>query len=135
MIPKPQTMSQESRREAFDLALRTLPREFEPADVYAWLHRNAPWIDDVWIQGRLVADTVNDRRRQHVPGPRDVLYGRIDGRFERYDPNAHGWWSNAGRPAEGPAATANVARLIVGPATAAPATDRAGAHLRHRKAG
>jgi hypothetical protein len=132
MIPTPQTVTQDSRREAFDLALRTLPREFEPSDVFAWLHRNAPWIDDTWIDGRLVADTVNDRRRQHMPGARDVLYGRPDGRYERYDPNAHGWWSDSGMPAEPPTPTARVTHLLVTPRPSAGRDRRAG---RRRAAG
>ena len=132
MIPKPETQSQETQREAFDLALRTLPREFEPSDIYSWLHRNAAWIDDTWIEGRLVADTVNDRRRRHMPGPRDVLYGRSDGRYERYDPNAHGWWSASGLRAEPPTATATVTRLILTPRPAPSTRDR---RARRRAAG
>src|SRR5437588_12525719 len=138
MIPNPQTITQQGRREAFDLALRTLPRRFQPMDLYAWLHGNAPWVEDVWIEGRLVADTVNDRRRQHMPGPRDLLFGRPDGTFEPYDPNAHGWWSTSGRPAEPPAATATatVTPLVVTPAIGAfNAPSRSRLHVRHRRAG
>jgi hypothetical protein len=133
MIPKPQVLTQESRRRAFDVALRTLPRAFGPSEVYTWMREHASWIEDAWIDGRLAADTVNDPRRQHMPGPRDLLYGRADGRFERYDPTSHGWWSTTGRPTEAPTSTATVTRLMV--ASTASGSSASAKHGRSRRAG
>src|SRR5439155_12421651 len=132
VIPMPQRITQESRREAFDLAVRSLPDEFGPGSVETWLHENAGWIEDVWIEGRLAADTVNDRRRQHMPGPRDVLFGRADGRYERYDPAVPGRWSATGRPEPAGTEPATVTELLVPPASSA--RRRARPHL-HRRAG
>ena len=132
MIPTPQRITQESRREAFDLALRSLPEAFWPGSVGTWLHENAVWVEDVWIEGRLAADTVNDRRRQHMSGPRDLLFGRADGRYERYDPAVHGAWSATGSPEPAGTRAASVTGLLVPPATST--RRRARPHL-HRRAG
>ena len=95
-----ETSEHEARTIAFDTALARLPLVFAAEDVLAWIHDNAGWVEDAWVGSRIIADTVNDRRRQHFPGSRDRLYRRADGRFERYDPAVHGLWSKAGRPAE-----------------------------------
>ena len=56
-----------------------------PDDLLEWVHDNACWVEDTWVEARIIADTVNDPRRQHLPGPRDRLYRRSEGRYERYD--------------------------------------------------
>lgn len=126
-------ITQQDRALAFGRALESVPPVFAAQDVFEWLHSNAEWVEDVWIEGRLAADTVNDHRRQHMPGPRDVLFGRVDGRYERYDPAMHGWWSDLGRPSEAETQGASVTHLIV-PSTAA-GSRTAVRYIRHRKAG
>ena len=100
MIPRPETNEYAARTIAFDLALERLPLVFTSEEVLEWIHDVADWVEDAWVGARIIADTVNDPRRQHFPGARDRLYRRADGRLERYDPAVHGPWSRAGRPAE-----------------------------------
>src|SRR5205823_12017086 len=85
---------------AFDAGLAGLPPVFAPEQVLECVHDNGGRVEVPWVGARIIADTVNDPRRQHFPGSRDLLYRRADGRFERYDPAVHGAWSKAGRPAE-----------------------------------
>ena len=108
MIPRPETSDHEARTIAFDAALADLPLVFAPEQVLEWIHDKAGWVEDPWVGARIIADTVNDPRRQHFPGSRDRLYRRADGRFERYDPAVHGRWSKAGRPVETPPLLADV---------------------------
>jgi hypothetical protein len=98
MVQRPDIQTQRDRLETFDLAVAHQPLAFERADLFRWFHEHASWVEDVWIEGRIAADTVNDPRRQHVPAPRDLLFATPGGRYERYDPAMHGWWSKAGRP-------------------------------------
>lgn len=79
-------------------AVAAQPAIFTRADVLGWLERHAPDVDALWADGRLTAETVNDPGRQHFPAPKDLVYLRLDGRYERYDPAVHGWWSPTGRP-------------------------------------
>ncbi len=93
-------------RELFAEALDALPEVFSQDDLSRWFAATAPWVDPLWVEGRLVGDTVNDRGRQHIPSPMDLLFLRADGRFERYNPAVHGRWSRVGAP---------VLSLAVGP--------------------
>jgi hypothetical protein len=80
------------------VAVHGQPAVFGPEHILGWFERNAPSIDPTWI-----ADSVNDdHRRQHCPGPRDVLFRRTDGRLELYAPALHGWWSASGTPTDAP---------------------------------
>ena len=85
-------------RELFAEELDALPEVFAKEDLVSWFEASAPWVDPLWVEGRLVGDTVNDRGRQHVPGPRDLVFLRADGRYERYDQSRHGRWSSVGTP-------------------------------------
>ncbi len=124
-------VTQQARVEAFGRALVSLSDVFSASDVYGWVHANAPWVEDLWVEGRLAADTVNDRRRQHMPGPHDLLFERADGRYERYDPGVHGLWTTAGHPVEAGTRTASVTGLVV-PTTSGRSGTRDRRHLRRR---
>jgi|SRR2546422_9037860 len=77
-------------------AIQARPEPFGDADVATWFARRAPWVDPLWVEGMLVAGTVNDRGRRHFPEPRDLLFRMADGRLERYVRGRHGCWSKAG---------------------------------------
>ena len=79
-------------------AIQAQPGPFGEADVVSWFALRAPWVDPLWVEGTLVAGTVNDRDRRHFPGPRDLLFRMADGRLERYVRGRHGFWSKAGTP-------------------------------------
>jgi hypothetical protein len=134
MIHRPDIISQHDRLEAFEEAVAAQPAVFERTHLLGWFDENAPWVEELWIDGRIVADTVNDRGRQHIPGPRDLLFGRSDGRYERYDPAVHGWWTRAGRPVQSALASPTV-RPLFSPPRSIPAGCRAGFRRHHRKAG
>jgi hypothetical protein len=89
------------RRLAYRLFLRAVraqPEVFEREALIRWIERNAAGVGRLWVEGRIVGDTVNDPGRQHIPGPNDILFMREDGRLERYRSPVHGWWSRAGLP-------------------------------------
>jgi hypothetical protein len=87
-----------SRRAMFVAAVASMPDAFEASALLDWFRARAPWVDPHWVEGRLVASTVNDRGRQHVPEPEDLLFHRLDGSYERYDPERHGRWCRSGLP-------------------------------------
>jgi hypothetical protein len=87
-----------ANRELFAEALDAVPEVFAKEDLMRWFEASAPWVDPLWVEGRLVGDTVNDLGRQHVPSPRDLVFLRADGRYERYDQSRHGRWSSVGTP-------------------------------------
>jgi hypothetical protein len=87
-----------SQRELFVAAVASMPEAFEASALLDWFRARAPWVDPHWVEGRLVASTVNDRGRQHVPEPEDLLILRFDGSYERYDPTRHGRWCRSGMP-------------------------------------
>jgi hypothetical protein len=81
----------------FTAALASLPEVFEERVLLDWFRSHARWVDPLWVQGRLVGNTVNDPGRQHIPEPKDLLFLRVDGTFERYNPLRHGRWGACGR--------------------------------------
>ncbi len=83
-------------------AIQAQPGPFGEADVVSWFARRAPWVDPLWVEGELVAGTVNDRGRRHFPGPLDLLFRKADGRLEPYVRGRHGCWSKAGMPVMAP---------------------------------
>ena len=82
--------------ELMDRAVAVQGEGFSSDDIHEWFARNAPEVDALWIDGRLSGDTVNDSGRRHIPEPRDLLYLRMDGLYERYDAQRHGQWTAAG---------------------------------------
>jgi hypothetical protein len=105
-------------------AVSAQPALFDRSAVESWFRRHAPWVDRLLVDGILTGGTVNDRGRQHVPQPEDVLFLRADGRFERYDPFYHGRWSKLGRPQNGASETSTRAgpiRVAFADATFGPA--------------
>jgi len=92
-------------------ALLDQPTTFTDDMLLAWYGRRLPWVDPLWVQGRITADTVNDRGRQHLPHPRDLLFRLADGRLERYAPSKHGSWSALGTPVLIPMTDSGLDRL------------------------
>jgi hypothetical protein len=82
--------------ELMDRAVAAQGEGFSADDIREWFARNAPEVDPLWIDGRISGDTVNDSGRRHIPEPRNLLYLRGDGLYERYDPERHGEWTAAG---------------------------------------
>ena len=81
----------------FTAALASLPEVFEERVLLDWFRSHARWVDPLWVQGRLVGNTVNDPGRQHIPEPKDLLFLRLDGTYERYNPLRHGRWGACGK--------------------------------------
>ena len=69
---------------------------FDWYDVADRLRARSASVDLALLEGLLIAGTVNDTRRRHVPDPMDLAFRRDDGLLERYDPAVHGRWSNGG---------------------------------------
>jgi hypothetical protein len=82
--------------ELMDRALAAQGPLFADGAILEWFAWNAPKVDPLWIEGRISGDTVNDSGRRHIPEPRNLLYLRDDGLYERYDPERHGVWTAAG---------------------------------------
>ena len=81
----------------FTAALASLPDVFEERVLLDWFRSHARGVDPLWVQGRLVGNTVNDPGRQHIPEPKDLLFLRVDGSYERYNPLRHGRWGAGGK--------------------------------------
>ena len=90
------------RRQLLIRALRAQATTFRPAAVVEWFRREAPWVAPLWVEGILEAATVNSPFRGHYPSPCDLVFVRLDGSLERYDPKRHGRWSSLGTPVEAP---------------------------------
>ena len=99
------------QRDHWVEAILDQPPTFTDDTLLAWYERRVPWVDPLWVRGRITADTVNDRGRQHLPHPLDLLFRRADGRLERYVASKHGSWSALGEPTLIPMTGAALDRL------------------------